>query len=80
MHIIPNNNSNGPPPVIDISNNAEDISSNSDLSGNVDVVYNNINNYISMLDNIIHREIQRQTDEQENDIMQRAILASLQNQ
>ena len=33
-----------------------------------------------MLDNIIHREIQRQTDEQENDIMQRAILASLQNQ
>ena len=80
MHIIPNNNSNGPPPVIDISNNTEDISGNSDLSGNVDVVYNNINNYISMLDNIIHREIQRQTDEQENDIMQRAILASLQNQ
>jgi hypothetical protein len=67
MHIIPNNNLNEPLPTIDPSNN-------------VDVVYNNINNYISMLDNIIHREIQRQTDEQENDIMQQAILASLQNQ
>lgn len=46
------------------SNNAED------------PIYNNINRYVSMLNNIINRQVQ----EEENDIMQEAILASLQDQ
>ena len=81
IHIIPHNEFNESFEGDEAAEAAEASTPSEDPShNNVDVVYNNINNYISMLDNIMHREIQRQTNEEDNNIMQQAILASLQNQ
>jgi len=62
---IPNNEMNG-----DLSNNI------SDADANLDPIYNNINIYMSMIDNILNRQVRTE----ENDVMQEAILASLHDQ